>query len=163
MNDTPNPDAAAVVDALVKKFTDEGRIIEAGWQAMRVLVVSPTAPETQLVEMRQAYFAGAQHLFASIASIASDGGGGGEPTPEDLRRLDLIHDELEGFVAELRRKVGQQLACPDCPLCGHPPAFVLHGNQQAFCGTLDCAAMCWNPSRTAAENRADHGTGEGDA
>ncbi len=44
-------------------------------------------------------------------------------------------------------------ACPNCPLCGHPPAFVLVGNVQAFCGNDDCEAMCWNPSLTAAENR----------
>ncbi len=47
------------------------------------------------------------------------------------------------------------LRCPDCPICGHPPFFVLHGCVQAFCGNEDCAVMCWNPSRTQAENLAD--------
>lgn len=47
------------------------------------------------------------------------------------------------------------LACPDCPLCGHPPAFILRGCVQAFCGNDDCKAMCWNPSCTQAENLAD--------
>jgi hypothetical protein len=45
------------------------------------------------------------------------------------------------------------LACPDCPLCGHPPEFILTGNVQAFCSNAAREAMCWNPSRTAAENR----------
>lgn len=44
------------------------------------------------------------------------------------------------------------LKSPDCPLCGHPPAFVLAGEVQAFCGNETCEAMCWNPSETAAEN-----------
>jgi hypothetical protein len=47
------------------------------------------------------------------------------------------------------------LVCPTCPLCGGPPLFVLLGCVQAFCGTDNCPAMCWNPSLTAEENLAD--------
>lgn len=49
------------------------------------------------------------------------------------------------------------LACPDCPLCGDPPFMVLAGDVQAFCGNEACKAWTWNPSRTRAENLADHG------
>lgn len=49
------------------------------------------------------------------------------------------------------------LACPDCPLCGHPPAFVLVGDVQAWCGNGACEAWTWNPSKTQAENVADIG------
>lgn len=48
-----------------------------------------------------------------------------------------------------------QQRCPDCPLCGHPPALVLAGEVQAFCGNDECTAICWNPSLTRAENIAD--------
>jgi hypothetical protein len=48
-------------------------------------------------------------------------------------------------------------ACPDCPLCGHPPGLVLVGDVQAFCGNDACRVMCWNPSRTRAENLDDIG------
>lgn len=41
---------------------------------------------------------------------------------------------------------------PDCPVCGHPPAFLL-GNQ-AFCGNDDCTCLSWNPTITPAENLA---------
>lgn len=51
-------------------------------------------------------------------------------------------------------------ACPDCPLCGHPPRFVLVGGVQAFCANDACEAMCWNPSLTAADNRRDAGITE---
>lgn len=44
------------------------------------------------------------------------------------------------------------LLCPDCPLCGHPPLVVLAGSIQAFCGNDDCEALCWDPSKTRAEN-----------
>lgn len=49
------------------------------------------------------------------------------------------------------------LACPDCPLCGHPPAFVLVGGVQAFCRNDECGCVCWNPSLTQRENLADIG------
>jgi hypothetical protein len=51
------------------------------------------------------------------------------------------------------------LVCPDCPKCGHPPAFVLAGGVQAFCGNDGgCDVICWNPSLTRAVNLADVGT-----
>ncbi len=49
------------------------------------------------------------------------------------------------------------LACPDCPLCGDPPFMTLAGEVQAFCGNEACEVMCWNPSKTRAENLADAG------
>jgi hypothetical protein len=44
------------------------------------------------------------------------------------------------------------IRCPLCPLCGWPPAFVLAGAVQAFCGNEACPAAAWNPSETAAAN-----------
>lgn len=40
------------------------------------------------------------------------------------------------------------MLCPNCPLCGHPPEFILAGAVQAFCGFDGCEVMCWNPSET---------------
>jgi hypothetical protein len=53
--------------------------------------------------MRQAFFAGAHHLFASLSSMFDDDTD--EPTAEDLNRLDLIAKEFEAFEAELRRGI----------------------------------------------------------
>jgi hypothetical protein len=53
--------------------------------------------------------------------------------------------------------VTEILASPDCPVCGHPPAFVLVGAVQAFCANDACHVICWNPSLTPAENLADRG------
>jgi len=96
-------DTAAMVDALTKRFTDEGRLIEAGWQAMRVLVIPSTASSMQLSEMRKAFFAGAQHLFASLAGVVGEGDD--ELSADDMRRVELIGDELDKFVEELRAEV----------------------------------------------------------
>jgi hypothetical protein len=97
-----NDDVAAMVEQITKQCTDEGRIIEAGWRSMEVLVLPPTAPQVQRVEMRKAFFAGAQHLFASIMGVLDDDA---EPTPDDLRRMELIHVELKAFEEELRREI----------------------------------------------------------
>jgi hypothetical protein len=49
------------------------------------------------------------------------------------------------------------LACPDCPFCGNPPAYILPGHVQAWCSNEACEVWVWNPSKTQAENRADAG------
>lgn len=103
--DEPDQAARVAIEVITKRLTDEGRLIEAGWEAMRIQVVPPTAGKVQLIEMRKAYFAGAQHLFASIMTMVSPDGD--EPTPEELGRIDLIHKELEGFVDELRAEIAR--------------------------------------------------------
>jgi hypothetical protein len=84
---------------LSKRLTDQGKLIEAGWVGCRIAWVPKDAPEVQIVEMRRAYMAGAQHLFASIMGILDPGA---EPTEKDLQRMQLIHEELEAF----RRSLG---------------------------------------------------------
>ena len=97
------PSHRDLVDSLVAEFTDKGKIVEAGWVALRHLMLGPQAPEFQVSEMRKAYFFGAQHLFASIMGVLDDGT---EPTDDDLRRLDLIDQEIKAFIAEMRRAKG---------------------------------------------------------
>ena len=63
--------------------------------------IPPDAGKQQLESMKEAFFAGAQHLFASIMGILEDGE---EPTPADLKRLDLIDGELKTFIAEFERR-----------------------------------------------------------
>jgi hypothetical protein len=92
-----------VADALVHQMAADGRLIEAGWVALRCAVIPDNAPETQVREMRMAYMVGAQHLFSSIMMIFDPGE---EPTDEDLRRIDLIHKELEAFREELELRFG---------------------------------------------------------
>lgn len=87
-----------VLDAITRKLTDEGKLIEIGWQGMRLLVITPSASPVQIDEMRKAFFMGAQHLFASIMGILEPGA---EPTEKDLDRMTLIHNELEAFRMEV--------------------------------------------------------------
>lgn len=88
---------------LAKRLSDQGRLIEAGWIILRAMAVPPDAPEMQVNEMRYAFMAGAQHLFSSIMGTLDPDE---EPTDADLRRLDLIHNELEAFRKEMELRHG---------------------------------------------------------
>ena len=93
-------DRQKLAAALARELADEGKLIEAGWIALRVVSMPADAPEIQISEMRKAFMAGAQHLFASIMGILEPGE---EPSEKDLKRMDLIHAELEAFRLELER------------------------------------------------------------
>lgn len=96
----PSPE---LISDLTKQLLSEGKLIEAGWQELRELTLSHNAPEIQVKEMRKSFFAGAQHLFASIMTILDPEA---EPTDDDMRRMQSIHEELDGFAVELRSELG---------------------------------------------------------
>jgi aryl carrier-like protein len=89
------------LEQLHRKLADEGRLIEAGWIALRIMAMAEDATAIQVAEMRLAYMAGAQHLFASMMAILAPVL---EETEADLTRMDLIQKELETFRAELLAK-----------------------------------------------------------
>lgn len=94
----------AVHDALVKKFSDEGKVIEAGFVAMRATIIPANASEGQVSDMRMAYMGGAQHLFASIMAMLDPDS---DPTENDLRRMSLIAAELRAFEGELKLRAAK--------------------------------------------------------
>lgn len=83
-----------IAEELSKKLVDQGKLIEAGFVALRIMVIPDDASSQQRSDMRVAFMAGAQHLFASIISIMEPGT---EPTDNDMRRMGLISKELEQF------------------------------------------------------------------
>ena len=89
---------SAAADALAKRLIDEGKLIESGWVIFEGLTVPREAGQTQRREMRLAFMAGAQHVFASLMSVLDPGE---EPTERDMRRMDSIHNELELVRKEL--------------------------------------------------------------
>jgi hypothetical protein len=91
----------SVVDDVTKRLTDEGKIIEAGWASLKLMAIPKDASETQLQEMRTAFFAGAHHLFGSMMSFLEEGE---EETENDLKRMDLVAKELAGFMADFKMK-----------------------------------------------------------
>jgi hypothetical protein len=85
----------AYLERLTRELADSGKLIEAGWVGLRIACELEGAPAIQLEEMRNAFFAGAQHLFGSIMTVLDPGS---EPTDKDLERMDLIDRELREFI-----------------------------------------------------------------
>jgi hypothetical protein len=96
----------ALVEHVTKELADQGKLIEAGWAGYRLMVIPHEAPQIQIDECRLAFFAGAQHLFSSIMNMLDPDG---EPTDADVKKMDLIHTELQRFAAvfEARTKTNQ--------------------------------------------------------
>jgi hypothetical protein len=93
-----NVEQQKIHDALARRLTDEGKLVELGWQTMRLYVIPPNASATQVTEMRKAFFMGAQHVYASMMAMFDSGD---EPTDDDMRRMTHIHNELEAFRMEV--------------------------------------------------------------
>lgn len=92
----------AFLEKLSRELADQGKLIEAGWVGYRLAVMSLDAPAIQIEECKIAFMAGAQHLFSSVVSILDPGD---EPTDADLRRMDMIHAELQKFEEGFRNKI----------------------------------------------------------
>ncbi len=90
------------LEQLSKHLVDQGKLIEAGWISLRLLAIPRDASAIQLDEMHMAFFAGAQHLFGSIMSVLDTDA---DPTDDDLRRMDLINEELNLFVVEMKQRI----------------------------------------------------------
>lgn len=87
-----------LADELARNLTDEGKLIEAGFVALCSMAMRPDTTKDWREESRMVFFARAQHVFASIMSILDPGE---EPTEDDMRRMSLIHEELDRFRHQL--------------------------------------------------------------
>lgn len=92
----------AYLERLSRDLTDQGKLIEAGWIGLRIAAIPPDASATQLDEMRNAFFAGAQHLFGSIMVVLDPAI---KPTERDVERMALIARELRGFLADFKLRI----------------------------------------------------------
>jgi len=92
---------------LGRKLADDGKLVEAGWIGLRKGWLPEDATPEQVADLRKAFMAGANHLFASIMNILDEDR---DPTAADLRRMDMIHKELDAF--------GKTLIA-DLPVQGH--------------------------------------------
>lgn len=86
-------------DAFARAVTDAGAPIGAGWQVVREILLGPNTTPLQEAAARRLFYLGAQHLFATIVAVMD---AEREPTPDDLRRMDLVNQELERFLVAER-------------------------------------------------------------
>lgn len=88
-----------MVTELSKQAADKGRAIELGWLGLRLAAYNPSLPEDTVATYREAFFAGASHLFSTMVTVMDSDR---EPTLQDLRRVELIQHELEEFNEEFK-------------------------------------------------------------
>ena len=84
-----------------KGLVDQGKLIEAGWEGFKMIAYPHGMGAQQMDQLRNAFFAGAQHLFSCIINVLELDD---EPTQKDLERMQNIHDELATFLDEFKRK-----------------------------------------------------------
>lgn len=102
MSTTSESDRRKMIEEMSKRLVDQGKLIEAGFAAFRLLVIPENVSRQQLTDMRASFMAGAQHLFASITSILEPGT---EPTEKDMERVELISKELERFAKDFEMQM----------------------------------------------------------
>jgi hypothetical protein len=84
------------IEILTKELISKGKLIHAGWLGYVAAVYRNHLTDgNQYDQLQQAFFAGAQHLFASIMNVLDPGD---EITNEDLEKIAMIHNELEQFI-----------------------------------------------------------------
>lgn len=87
---------------LLKDKADRADLIETMWLFFASHVKIPPGG-TQWIESRRCFFAGAITLFDALILILEPGP---EPTDADLRRMDLLADELDRFRQDLLERRG---------------------------------------------------------
>jgi hypothetical protein len=99
-------DLNRVVTHVTGRAVDAGQVVELGFASLLLAAYGDswqTMPRGQIDQLRDAFFAGAQHLFGSIMGMLDPGS---EPTERDLRRMDLISHELDAFIVGYKQRHG---------------------------------------------------------
>lgn len=85
---------AKVVETITREAAGRGCVIAAGWAAYATQVLPADAGPVQRRETMFAFYAGAQHLWASVMTILEEGS---EATDMDMQHMEKISAELERF------------------------------------------------------------------
>lgn len=84
--------------AMTREALAQGKLIEVGFIGlMKACFPGEQPSQLQRDEMRNAFFAGAHHVFESIMCTLD---GGDDPTPADLDRMGKIQAELDAFIKD---------------------------------------------------------------
>lgn len=90
------------IDAFTKQLINKELVIEGGFAGYLLYVYNgKTVPTEQYNELKNAFFAGAHHLFTSVMSTLDKGE---DATVDDMKRVTGIHNELEKFIKDFELK-----------------------------------------------------------
>lgn len=83
----------SILVEFTRQLADKGKVLEAGWQGVEMLLKGATDAERYQAKM--IYYVGAQHIFTSVMNFLDPSvAGNDEPTDEDLSRISKLNDEL---------------------------------------------------------------------
>lgn len=85
------------LDRLSRELIAQGKLIEAGF-CLRILAVDTEASPDQAEALRNAFFAGAHHLFSCMVAVLDPTTT--EPTAADIEKMDRIEAELSDFIRD---------------------------------------------------------------
>ena len=91
-----------LVQKVCQDLTARGRLVEAGFDALRSLVIPPHASADQVAAMRMAFFSGASLVFDALMAGLDDGE---EATDADMQRMAALEAELSRFQAQFAQAV----------------------------------------------------------
>ena len=91
-----------LVQKVCRELTASGRLVEAGFDAFRTLVIPPHASATQVTVMRAAFYSGASLVFDALMAGLDDGD---EPSDADMQRMIALEAELSRFNAVFAQAV----------------------------------------------------------
>lgn len=83
-----------LLDEFTKGLIARGKLVEAGWHGLSLILVDEFSSPEHRADMRLAFFAGAHHMFTAVMQALDDDD---EPTEADLIRMDMIDKELREF------------------------------------------------------------------
>lgn len=83
-----------LVELAEQELVKRGLIVAGGFAGYRLMAMNKDAPDIQVRECMLAFYAGAQHLYSTMMRVMDEGT---EPTDADLKRMEMIHNELEDF------------------------------------------------------------------
>lgn len=82
---------------------NDEQTLKAKWESYDTHVLPANASETQRVETRRAFYAGAQAMFGLIQTLGEDSADDlNEPTDAEIDQIEGWEKELQGFVEQIR-------------------------------------------------------------
>lgn len=92
-----------IAERMARDLADQGRVLEAGWQMYRLLLLKVPAHEAR-DELREAFEAGAEYIFGTLMAMLEPGE---METGNDLRRMHRLNAELQPIRERLKLKYGR--------------------------------------------------------
>jgi len=102
MNEQKRRIVTEVARQIQKKMADDGKILTGGFLAY--CVVNQITNESARLRAKDAYYAGAEHVFTTLMNALDPDTPDHEPTAADMQRMDKLWNEISAWQEEQKLK-----------------------------------------------------------